>query len=63
MLELKTHIVKTWYIVKSTDNSIIHYGFVEVGNVMESGQEELETFTIEQGWVDRLLVLGINLEE
>lgn len=62
MLELKGHTVKTWYISKSSDNSIIHYGFVEVGSIMQSGQEEMETFTIESDWSDRLLILGINNE-
>lgn len=62
MLELKVHTVKTWYISKSSDNSIIHYGFVEVGSIMQSGQEEMETFTIESDWSDRLLILGINNE-
>lgn len=63
MVECKNHIEKTWWITKKTDNSVIHYGEVEVGNVVESGQEEIETFTSEEEWIDRLEELGITIEQ
>ena len=62
MVELNGHTVKTWWICKKSDDSIIHYSFSEVGDKMESGQDELETFTVEQDWIDRLLELGITVE-
>ena len=63
MKELKNHTVKTWWIMKSIDNSVIHHGVAEVGQEVSSGQDELETFTVEQEWIDRLAVLGITIEE
>jgi len=56
--EINNTSVKTWYIVKTTDNSIIHYECLEIGGCMKSGQPELETFTDQQSWIDRLAVLG-----
>jgi hypothetical protein len=58
MVEIKNHTVKTYYIAKPAN----HYGVVEVGDVFESGQAELETFTIEQEYLDRLEELGIEIE-
>ena len=62
MVSCTTHIEKTWYICKSTDDSIIHPGYVEVGQQVNSGQDEIEIFTVEQDWIDRLVVLGITIE-
>jgi len=63
MVDIKNHTQTTWWIAKSTDNTIIHYGVVDINNIVESGQEELEMFIVEQEWIDRLLVLGITIEE
>lgn len=62
MVEVKDHIVDTYWIAKATDNSVIHYGCVPVGGVVESGQDELELFTDEQPWIDRLDELEVEHE-
>ncbi len=59
MLEIKNHTVKTWYILTPSK----HYGFVDVGQVLKSGQESLETFTDESEWIDRLNQLNIELND
>tara|TARA_R110002110_G_C13176544_1_gene693163 strand:- start:245 stop:388 length:144 start_codon:yes stop_codon:yes gene_type:complete len=45
ILELKGHTEDTWWIVKKTDNSVIRYGFTPFGRGMQSGMDEIETFT------------------
>lgn len=49
MKEIKGHTVKTWYII-----SIDNCGFVDVGQVMTTGQDKLETFTREEDYYNRL---------
>jgi len=49
MKEIKGHAVKTWYII-----NINNCGFVEVGQVMTTGQDYLETFTNEEDYYNRL---------
>lgn len=63
MESITGHTVSTYWIMKAIDNSVIHYGCVSVGAVVDSGQEVKETFTVEQDWLDRLSVLGITIEE
>ncbi len=58
-VEIKDQTQDTWWIARKTDNSIIHYGMVEVGETMESGLDILETFLNEEDWLARLLELGI----
>ena len=55
ILELKGHTEDTWWIVKKTDNSVIRYGFTPFGRRMQSGMDEIETFTSELSWSNRLL--------
>jgi hypothetical protein len=55
ILELKGHTEDTWWIVKKTDNSLIHYGLTPVGRRMQSGLDEKETFTSELNWANKLL--------
>jgi len=59
ILELKGHIEDTWWIVKKSDNSLIHYGLTPVGQRMQSGLDEKETFTSEVDWANRLLDYNI----
>ena len=49
-----------WFIAKSSDNIIIHPGFVELGTRIDTGLEELEEFDNEKDWLDRLTELGIE---
>lgn len=64
-VEIKDQTQDTWWIARKTDDSIITYGMVEVGQVMESGLDILETFLNEADWLERLAELGITpiLEE
>lgn len=55
MKEIKNQTVKTWYILKEAN----HHGFVEVGQVLMSGQDTLETFKNEDEWISRLKELNI----
>lgn len=59
-LEIKDHTEDTYWIARSDDNSIIHYGLLKVDNVMNSGQDVLETFLSKSDCNTRLLELGIN---
>lgn len=54
-LEIKGHTEDTWWIVKKTDNSVIHYGLTPVGYITNSGLDEMETFTVELNWANKLL--------
>ena len=55
MIEIKNHLVDTWWIIKKNDNSVIHYGITPVGLVTQSGLDEKETFTEELIWANTLL--------
>jgi hypothetical protein len=61
-VEIRDQTEDTYWIARKNDNSIIHYGLVEVGDVMESGLDILETFLIEAEWLARLAELGITPE-
>ena len=63
MIEIEGHIEDTYWIIMNGDNSVIHYGLVTVGNIVESGLDNYETFVVEQEWIDRLIELGIELTE
>jgi len=52
----------TWFIAHN-EIDIFHYGFVETGKRIDTGQPNLELFYNEQDWLDRLTELNINLEE
>lgn len=51
---------KIWYIVNSFDYTVIHYGIVDDKTSMQSGQDEVEEFTNESEWRNRLIELGID---
>ena len=53
---------KTWWITDPQDGSERKYCWTNIGRVTESGHE-LETFTTEQSWLDRLTALGIEIQE
>lgn len=55
MVEIKNHLVDTWWIIKKRDNSVIHHGITPVGLVTQSGLDEKETFTEELIWANTLL--------
>ena len=64
MAKLENHIVDTWFIAKNENNTVIHYGLCEVGQVTETGQPILETYENESDWLNRLgeLEIFINIE-
>jgi hypothetical protein len=55
MIEIKNHLVDTWWIIKKSDNSVIHHGITPVGLVTQSGLDEKETFSDELIWANTLL--------
>lgn len=50
-----------WWIAKSEDDSVIHYGTVDESNVVETGQPILESYDNENDWLIRLQQLGVEL--
>ena len=59
MAELKDHEVTTYWIAHNS-NDVIHFGEVEVGQVVTTGQPILEDFTDREAWKTRLLELGVD---
>ena len=63
MVNINKTTEKIWWIVTSTDKTIIHYGELLPNTELISGQDELETFNSEDSWIGRLLELGITIED
>jgi hypothetical protein len=61
MIEIKDHLVDTWWIIKKNDNSVIHYGLTPVGMVTNSGLDTVETFTEESIWVNKIIEYDNNI--
>jgi hypothetical protein len=55
MVEIKGHIVDTWWIIKKNDDSVIHHGMTSVGLVTRSGLDTKQEFTDELTWANELL--------
>ena len=55
MVEIKGHLVDTWWIIKKNDNSVIHHGLTHVGLVTQSGLDTKQEFTDELTWANELL--------
>lgn len=55
--------VKTYFIARSEDNSVIHNGDVDAGVKIETGQPILEVTEDEQAYLDRCEELGIQLSD
>ena len=62
MIELKDHEVKTYWIAHNS-NDVIHFGEVEVDQVVTSGQPDLEDFIDREAWKVRLLELGVDPDQ
>ena len=52
-----------WWITKSVDDSIIHYGVLEPEMLLQSGLTQFDTFNNESDWLLELSNLGILLDE
>lgn len=59
MIHIDAQTELLWWITRSIDDSIILYGLLEIGQVLDSGQEVLEIFLTEEEWVIRLAELGV----
>jgi hypothetical protein len=59
MIHIDAQTELLWWITRSIDDSIVLYGLLEIGQVLDSGQEVLETFLTEEDWIVRLAELGI----
>lgn len=59
MIHIDVQTELLWWITRSIDDSVILYGLLEIGQVLDSGQEVLETFLTEEEWIVRLTELGI----
>lgn len=49
----------TFYIAHN-NTDVFHYGIIQSGRSLSTGQPNLETFVVLQDWADRLIVLGID---
>ena len=59
LIKLKA-LKKFWFITKHpTDNSVVHYGFVDEGQELVTGQQTVEDFEDETSYKDKLADLGI----
>ena len=47
-------IESMYYLAYTLDKEVFHYGELKQGQVITSGQQELETFEVEQDLSDRL---------
>ncbi len=64
MIDFKnTTVGNIWWITKSVDDVIIHYGILESEMLLQSGLATLETFDNETEWLQALGELNINIEE
>ncbi len=64
MIDFKnTTVGNIWWITKSVDDEIIHYGILESEMLLQSGLATLETFDNETEWLQALGELNINIEE
>jgi len=55
MVEIKGYTEDVWWIIKKSDNSVIHHGLTPVGMITQSGLDEKETFSEELIWANTLL--------
>lgn len=55
MVEIKGHLVDTWWIIKKNDNSVIYHGMTSVGLETKSGLDTKQEFTDELTWANELL--------
>jgi hypothetical protein len=46
---------KLWWVLKNNDESLIRYGMLKPGNVLESGLSNLKSFNTEVSWANHLL--------
>lgn len=63
MIIIKPESKSIYFIVRSSDFSIIHFGCVQVGSVMSSGQEVLEEFDNKDKLISRLRELKVDFDE
>lgn len=54
---------ETWFVARCEDGETIHYGSVQPGQTMRTGQPVLETYPTEQAWLEALAVLGVDPNE
>jgi hypothetical protein len=54
---------KKWYITKLANDTIINYGEVGVGNIMDTGLDDVEIFTDVDSWLDRLNELKVDVND
>lgn len=60
MIRTITPTVVTWFITHDTAGSVYHCGVIAAGSTFSTGLAELETFTDEAVYRDRLAILGLT---
>ena len=63
MAEIKYPLEKTYFIAYDENDENVHYGTIDVDQCMTTGKQTVYTTTIEQEYIDELLVHNINYED
>jgi len=53
---------KTYWVTGGVDNKIHHYGVLEAGSHLATGQPDLRTYISRDEWLERLEELGVGLD-
>ena len=62
MTEIKYPLEKTYFIAYDENDENVHYGTIDVDQCMTTGKQTVYTTTIEQEYIDELLVHNIIYE-
>jgi len=63
---IKNHIETKWWIAftKNEEKNVIHYGRLNIGRELKTGQEKLKIFNNEENWKNELKnKYNINIED
>lgn len=63
MTEIKYPLEKTYFIAYDENDENVHYGTIDVNQCMTTGKQTVYTTTVEQEYIDELLVHNINYED
>jgi hypothetical protein len=62
MTEIKYPLEKTYFIAYDENDENVHYGTIDIDQCMTTGKQTVYTTTIEQEYIDELLVHNIIYE-
>ena len=62
MITIQSTNKPIYYIVRSENFSVIHYGIVEIGQILNSGQPFSDQFDSRDGLIKRLEELEVDFD-